>query len=434
MPKNDLDVRFILGFKFVRWDKPSRFWIIPDYKDNFQQIQAYFGNRISQLIEHQSTIIAPTTPQPRNTTLQEVLIYRHTSKRLRVIFGYQPALTKVIKTLPFCQWDTKNKWWTLPYSDKIVSEIKQATLELNLTLRYEENTESSDRVLRQAASSIVNYRPCPENYLLKMRELRYSEQTLKNYVSLFEEFINYYPNDDIDQMDDRKIIAFCQYLVIDRKVSASHQNHAINAIKFYYEKVLGGKRKLYTLQRPTKERQLPIVLSTEEISRIFGQLKNLKHRTILMLIYSAGLRISEAINLKIKDIDSDRMQIRIEQSKGKKDRYTLLSQKALILLRDYYREYKPINYLFEGQNNPTYSPKSIQLILQRACEQAGIKKHVTVHTLRHSFATHLLENGTDLRYIQLLLGHENSKTTEIYTHLTTKGFDQIKSPLDNLDI
>ncbi|MBC7571077.1 MAG: tyrosine-type recombinase/integrase [Spirosoma sp.] len=210
-------------------------------------------------------------------------------------------------------------------------------------------------------------------------------------------------------------------------------------MKFYCEKVLGGKRKLYTLQRPAKERQLPVVLNSDEITRIFAQLKNLKHRTVLMLIYSAGLRISEAINLKIKDIDSERMQIRVEQSKGKKDRYTLLSQKALLLLRNYYQEYKPVNYLFEGQDSPTYLAKSIQLILKRACEQAGIKKHVTVHTLRHSFATgpthrHLLENGTDLRYIQLLLGHESSKTTEIYTHLTTKGFDQIKSPLDELDI
>ncbi|MCY7352215.1 MAG: tyrosine-type recombinase/integrase [Cytophagaceae bacterium] len=192
--------------------------------------------------------------------------------------------------------------------------------------------------------------------------------------------------------------------------------------------------KLAPVGGPAKERQLPVVLNSDEITRIFAQLKNLKHRTVLMLIYSAGLRISEAINLKIKDIDSKRMQIRIEQSKGKKDRYTLLSQKALLLLREYYQEYKPVNYLFEGQDSPTYSAKSIQLILKRACEQAGIKKHVTVHTLRHSFATHLLENGTDLRYIQLLLGHESSKTTEIYTHLTTKGFDQIKSPLDSLDI
>jgi site-specific recombinase XerD len=407
---------------------------VPDYKDNFQQIQTYFGSRVSQIIEYQATVAPNMAAQPRNQTAQEVLIYRHNASRLRVIFGYQPALVKAIKTLPFCKWDAKNKWWTLPYSDKIVAQIRQAATDEKLSVSYQENTQISDRLPRPAASSIANYRPCPDSYLLKIKELRYSTNTIKAYVSLFEEFINYYPNDDIDQMDERKIIAFCQYLVIDRKVSASHQNQAINAIKFYYEKVLGGKRKLYTLQRPTKERQLPIVLSTEEISRIFAQLKNLKHRTILMLIYSAGLRISEAINLKIKDIDSNRMQIRIEQSKGKKDRYTLLSQKMLVLLRDYYTQYKPANYLFEGQDSPTYSTKSIQLILKRACEQADIKKHVTVHTLRHSFATHLLENGTDIRYIQLLLGHESTKTTEIYTHLTTKGFDQIKSPLDDLDI
>ncbi len=434
MPKNDIDVRFILGFRFVRWDKSGRFWIIPDYKDNFQQIQTYFGSRVLQVIEHQTITITNTAVQPRNQTVQEVLIYRHNASRLRVIFGYQPTLVKAIKTLPFCKWDAKNKWWTLPYSDKIVAQIRQAAIDEKLSVSYQENTETSDRLPRPAASSIANYRPCPDSYLLKIKELRYSTNTIKAYASLFEEFINYYPNDDIDQMDERKIIAFCQYLVIDRKVSASHQNQAINAIKFYYEKVLGGKRKLYTLQRPNKERQLPVVLSTEEVSQIFAQLKNLKHRTVLMLIYSAGLRISEAINLKIKDIDSKRMQIRIEQSKGKKDRYTLLSQKMLVLLRKNYTHYKPTNYLFEGQDSPTYSTKSIQLVLKKACEQAGIKKHVTVHTLRHSFATHLLENGTDLRYIQLLLGHESTKTTEIYTHLTTKGFDQIKSPLDDLNI
>ena len=435
MPKNDIDVRFVLGFQFIRWDKPGRFWIVPDYKDNFRQIQTYFGSRVSQIIEHQPTVITNKTALPHNAAPGEVLVYRHNTSRLRVIFGYQPAIVKAIKALPFCKWDAKNKWWTLPYSDKIVAQIRQAAAEHNLPVRYQENTDTAtDRVARPSASSIANYRPCPVSYVLKMKELRYSGQTIKNYVSLFEEFINYYPTDDIDQIDDGKIVAFCQYLVIDRKVSASHQNQAINSIKFYYEKVLGGKRKLYTLQRPAKERQLPVVLNSDEITRIFAQLKNLKHRTVLMLIYSAGLRISEAINLKIKDIDSKRMQIRIEQSKGKKDRYTLLSQKMLVLLRAYYIQYKPVNYLFERQDSPTYSTKSIQLVLKRACEQAGIKKHVTVHTLRHSFATHLLENGTDLRYIQLLLGHESTKTTEIYTHLTTKGFDQIKSPLDDLDI
>lgn len=152
-----------------------------------------------------------------------------------------------------------------------------------------------------------------------------------------------------------------------------------------------------------------------------------------MTIYSGGLRISELINLKIKDIDSDRMQLRISQSKGKKDRYTLLSKKTLLILRQYFKEYKPNQWLFEGEGQRQYSCRAIQNILRIAVIKAGIKKHVTVHTLRHSFATHLLEHGTELRYIQSLLGHSNSKTTEIYTHITTKGFNQIKSPLDEIE-
>lgn len=154
----------------------------------------------------------------------------------------------------------------------------------------------------------------------------------------------------------------------------------------------------------------------------------------MLTIYSGGLRISELINLKIKDIDSNRMQIRVSQSKGKKDRYTLLSTKTLITLRQYFIEYKPQVWLFEGINGDQYSARSIQNILKAALQKVGVKKRITVHSLRHSFATHLLENGTDLRYIQSLLGHESSKTTEIYTHITTKGMDQIKNPLDKLDI
>jgi site-specific recombinase XerD len=230
------------------------------------------------------------------------------------------------------------------------------------------------------------------------------------------------------------IVVFCQYLVIDRKVSASHQNQAINAIKFYYERVLGGQRKFYNLVRPNKEKALPNVLSTQEVTALLKATTNLKHRAILTTIYSSGLRIGEAINLKIKDIDSNRMQIRVEQAKGKKDRYTLLSTKTLTLLRTYIKTYRPKTHLFEGPEGGPYSARSIQVFFKERCQKAGITKKVTVHTLRHSFATHLLEKGTDLRYIQVLLGHESSKTTEIYTHMTTKGFDQIISPMDDLEI
>ena len=155
---------------------------------------------------------------------------------------------------------------------------------------------------------------------------------------------------------------------------------------------------------------------------------------MIMLCYSAGLRISELLNIQVSDIDSKRNLVLVRFSKGKKDRYTLLSKKTLAVLREYYLSYRPEGYLFEGQQGGQYSARSVQMILRRAVERAGIKKHVTVHTLRHSFATHLLENGTDLRYIQELLGHSSSKTTEIYTHVTNKGRDQLKSPLDNLDI
>lgn len=336
--------------------------------------------------------------------------------------------------MPFWSWDSKNKWWTIPFSDRLLTKIQNLTKQENLNFSYEEEKMEGTKTPRKSEYDTVQYRHCPEPFLLKLRELRYSEKTIKSYKSLFEELINHYPTHEIDRIDEPMIVAFCQYLVIDRKVSASYQNQAINAIKFYYEKVLGGQRKFYFLQRPDKEKTLPCVLSTQEVAAILKATENVKHRAILTVIYSAGLRISELVNLKIKDIDSERMQIRVEQAKGKKDRYTLLSPKTLTLLRTYFKQYKPKEYLFEGAEGNSYTARSTQAFFQEICKKVGIKKKVSIHTLRHSFATHLLENGTDLRYIQVLLGHGSSKTTEIYTHVTTKGFDQIKSPLDDLDI
>lgn len=265
-------------------------------------------------------------------------------------------------------------------------------------------------------------------------ELRYSVNTQNVYTDLFEEFINYYPEKQSEEITEEEIISFLRYLVNERKISTSYQNQSINAIKFYYERVLGGTRKIYLIERPRKENYLPEVLSEEEITSILKAISNLKHKAIIMVIYSGGLRISELINLKVKDIDSDRMQIRISQAKGKKDRYTLLSNKTLLILRKYFTEYKPKEWLFEGVSGGQYADSSIYSIFKKAIASANIKKKVSIHSLRHSFATHLLENGTDLRYIQNLLGHSSSKTTEIYTHITVKGFDLIKNPLDKLDI
>lgn len=176
------------------------------------------------------------------------------------------------------------------------------------------------------------------------------------------------------------------------------------------------------------------MLSEEEVKRVIESIKNLKHKCLIMTCYSGGLRINEALNLKPVDIDSKRMLIRINGGKGKKDRITLLSTRLLEMLREYYKAYKPSKYLFEGQMGGRYSERSAQEVQQAAARRAHITKKVILHTLRHSFATHLLENGTDLRYIQSLLGHSSPKTTQIYTHITTRGFSQIKNPLDGLGI
>lgn len=196
------------------------------------------------------------------------------------------------------------------------------------------------------------------------------------------------------------------------------------------------KRKFpYEIKRPRKDKKLPVVLSKEEVAGILSSVENLKHRAILMLVYSAGLRVSEVVKLKLADIDNNRMLIHIKGAEGKKDRYAMLSKMALETLREYWGQYKPEQWLFEGVRKGRHlSTRTVEKILEHARERAGIIKAVTVHTLRHSFATHLLEAGTDLRYIQELLGHANSKTTEIYTHVSAKNIGQIKSPLDSLNL
>jgi integrase/recombinase XerD len=208
----------------------------------------------------------------------------------------------------------------------------------------------------------------------------------------------------------------------------------VNAIKLFFDKVEGAKLKVDLVHRPKRPSLLPKVLAMEEVAAIINVLDNLKHKCMLSLIYSAGLRRSELIGMRIKNIDSKRMQLFIHQAKGRKDRIAPLSETVLQLLREYFKAYKPKDYLFEGINGEQYSERSLALVLKRACELAGIKKQVNLHMLRHSYATHLLESGTDLRYIQELLGHKSSRTTEIYTHVSQSSINKIISPLDKLNI
>jgi integrase/recombinase XerD len=287
--------------------------------------------------------------------------------------------------------------------------------------------------LKNKAAIVNNEAACPQEYIDLLETKRYSINTAKTYTGLFSEFMRHFKGKPLNAINEIDIRQYMLSIVKTGK-SLSYQNQVINAIKFYYEQVLDMPQRFYEIERPRTEQKLPTVLSEEEILRIISSTTNLKHKTILVTIYSCGLRLSELLNLKITDVQSDRGLIIVKDGKGNKDRNTILSDTTLTLLRKYYLAYRPKVYLFEGQDGGQYSVKSVQNIVKHSLKVAKITKRASPHTLRHSFATHLLENGTDLRYIQTLLGHSSPKTTEIYAHVSTKGLQGVVSPIEKLKI
>lgn len=260
----------------------------------------------------------------------------------------------------------------------------------------------------------------------------YSPKTKKVYLKEVEKFAEYY-NKRPEEMGRTEIKDYLHHLITGKKCSSSILHQAYSAIKFLYVTVMEREWEFTSIPRMKKEKRLPIVLDTNEVSAILKSTNNLKHKALLTIIYSAGLRVSEAARLKITDIDSKRMQIRVEQAKGAKDRYTLLSGVALDILRKYWSTYHPSFWLFNGQAGCTHiTERTIQKVFENCRNKAGITKPVSVHSLRHSFATHLLENGIGIHHIQLLLGHSSPKTTTVYLHVTRKDLAKITSPLDAL--
>jgi len=403
-------------------------------------------------------------------------------ERLKLYFDYDREVIELIKTIPGARWHPGERCWHVSvlagpveklnrlFEGKLLFELDKGTgrqgdgkdgrwnggrpispiRDVIMVEKEGDSTkescrdgtnhgkQSGDRTISQTGDLSFERNArielVPSEFIKTLTLKNYAQNTIRTYKTMLQEFLEYYKDLDPGKITGEQIRDYLLYLLDKRKISISYQNQSINAIKFYYEQVLGRPVRTYYIQRPKKPKVLPNVLSEEEVQMILNKMDNLKHKCIISLAYSAGLRLGEVINLKPGDIDSKRNYVIVRQGKGMKDRYSLLSGRILELLRKYYAEYKPKEWLFEGQFGGPYSATSIHAILKSAVEKAGIKKRVTVHTLRHSFATHLLERGTDIRYIQELLGHQSSRTTEIYTHMTQKGLGKIKSPLDNLDI
>jgi integrase/recombinase XerD len=334
-------------------------------------------------------------------------------KRIAVYFEKDIDLIARIKRLNGSRWSQTLGVWHLPDT--------------------EENRERFNLSPHSHSLPSVEGIAQMEKFKQWLRSKRYSDSTITTYSEALKSFLVFYRDKAVADINNEDVIIYNNEHILKNNLSASFQNQTVNAIKLFFMTIRDTKMLVDKIHRPKRAKVLPNVLSKEEIKLILNAHSNIKHKAMLSMIYSCGLRRSELLHLKFADIDAKRNIVLLKNAKGKKDRIAPLSQKILQLLRDYYKDYKPAVWLFEGQiKGDQYSEQSLQSVLKQALQKAGIKKPVTLHWLRHSYATHLLESGTDLRYIQELLGHSSSKTTEIYTHVSTKSLQQIKSPFDDL--
>ena len=331
-----------------------------------------------------------------------------------------------VKEVPTRRYHKDQKLWSIRNEDSLISRIKKIAGNRLVIKEAIEQKVFTPLPISEANSAKLSL------YEQKLILKGYSQATVKCYKQAFTKFLSINNDQDIDELDKAYLENYIYKLIVDYKISDSKQNIIINALKFYYEKVLGQPRAYYDLQRPKKYRSLPNALSEKEVIKLLRTPKNLKHKCILYLMYSAGLRKSEVINIRIADIHKDDQTIFVKAAKGKKDRKTVLSDELLKVLRVYYKDYRPAYWLFEGAEGGQYSSSSISKMFRATVKSSGICPWATPHTLRHSFATHLMQNGVNLRYIQTLLGHSSPKTTEIYTHVIKVDNRVVKSPLDKI--
>jgi integrase/recombinase XerD len=270
--------------------------------------------------------------------------------------------------------------------------------------------------------------------LIEMLQMKaYSESTLKTYRNEFAQLLYLLKANSVNELTADRLRGYFLYCINTLKLSENTLHSRINAVKFYFEQVLHRQKFFFDIPRPKKPSILPKVIHAKDIKQLFEVTANLKHNTMLKLCYGMGLRVSEIVNLKVTDIDSKSMQVLVQRAKGKKDRYVNLPESVLLQLREYFRQYRPKKYLFEGQYGEPYSTRSAQQVFKAALKKSRVNKDIGIHGLRHSFATHLLENGTDIKFIQELLGHNDIKTTLRYTHVSQRSLKKVKSPLDTME-
>ena len=459
----------------ARWSSTLKTWHIPYSEASYDQLISMFsdleneGNQLFNKSDLANVLVSPTTPNEtitqesnlvpkgekglapaiewsdtKNRFLPGVITISVSQKSILLRMPKNETDIQFVRTFNYVRWDNREYRWVIPNYGKNLELIKNY---FNARISHIENAPlfsefpQPTRITSNSIVQVPEQLPRLDSESLKeieqfkrwMEHKRYSDSTVKTYIMAITTFLRFIKPKTSAEATNDDMQRFVNQYLIPRKLSFSYQNQAVNSSKLFFKIIKGSVLITEQLVRPRPEHRLPNVLSKEEVSAILVASRNQKHRTMLSLIYACGLRRSELLNLKPENVDSKRHLLIILNAKGRKDRVIPISDKVIEMLREYYRSYRPKVWLFEGQfPGEQYSEKSIQSVLKLALNRTGISKPVTLHWLRHSYATHLLESGTDLRYIQELLGHKSSKTTEIYTHVTEKSLHKIKSPFDDL--
>jgi len=430
-----------------QWNRKKKCWIVHSTPENVQKLEEYWGKtpldnvlRIDKFYGNEYYLPKPIAETQTNKVVVSV---NETDERyLLVQVPYNTDSIRKVKLVQGRIYSHAHKCWKIPNWEPSFKQLKANFESIGVEVvcgveKFGNNAPSSTPIKNHLERERLLYNCNTQhkdliiNYIDALMLRGYSWKTIKQYKRLFNKFLEYFGN---RQPNDIAKTEIENYLVqmLAKGASESGMNSAISAIKFYYETLADSKQMYFALPRMKSAEKLPNILAMSEVKRLFEAVANTKHKCMLYMGYAAGLRVSEVVSVKIKDIDSQRMVINIREAKGKKDRIIMLSETLLEMLRTHFKQYRPKIWLFEGQFDEQYSERSLQKIFRNAREKAGIKKEVTFHSLRHSFATHLLESGTDLRLIQELLGHANISTTTRYTHVSTRNIAKIVSPLDRL--
>ena len=423
--KADLDIRDLAGSRFQ----------VPDSEKKKEEVLSVLPEK-NQLSNKKQAV-----PKKKKRSVEFMINESNGTLIVRLPIPYEKEWVDELKSF-HGRFDFSRKEWiftlTKMTSDSLTDYFSAAGVEVVLKKEAVSDELKQDRKKtgdeirgRKLSDKALNGL---ESMALYLDENRYSSKTREAYLQMMEFFFRYFEEKEPDEITSREISEFIYNIIIKLGYSSAYQNQMISAIKTYYQASGSGQMRFELLSRPRKRRSLPKTFSKEEVSRILNSSGNLKHKLLLWIIYSCGLRRSEAVNLKLSDFDRQRGLIHIREGKGMVDRIVPVPDKVWHKLDEYMAGYAPKVYLFEGQTGGKYSSESVYRVFRQALVRAGINKDVGVHSLRHSYATHLHENGLDIKYIQELLGHKSTRTTEIYTHVSRRNLVAIRSPIEDIDV